>query len=296
LERNGLMKNIKDQSREPSSGIVGIWQRIPLLFRATFLGVLVSSVGVYSWLIIGALVPAYWSLVIMVIVLWLYTKYFSGSWWPTSTAGARQINFRTTKLTADIWKWGLLSALLIVAIWQSGIVLTFRIIEFPGDVLTSGYDLTGLPLWIAWLMIIMSSMVAGICEETGYRGYMQVPLENRYGPGASIVLVSILFLVIHLQQVWAPPLLLHLFGLSVLLGILAYASGSIIPSIVAHFSLDIINFSYWWTDLAGRYTQRPIVETGVDAHFLAWGLFFIVSLGLFFWAIRKIMRFGPQRL
>ena len=290
------MTNSEDHSRNPSSDINRVWQRIPLIFRATFLGMLVSSVGVYSWLVVGALVPAPWSLGIMGILLWLYIKYFSGSWWPKSTAGARQIKFRATKLSVDIWKWGLFSALLIVIIWQSGIVVTFRIIEFPDDVLTAGYDLTGMPLWVAWLMVIMSSLVAGICEETGYRGYMQSPLESRYGPGASILLVSILFLVIHLQQVWAPPLLLHLFALSVLLGILAYASGSLIPGIVAHFCLDIINFSYWWTDLAGRYYQRPINQTGVDGHFLAWGMLFVVSVGLFFWSIRKTIRVRPQSL
>ena len=290
------MKNLEDQSRNPLSDVTRKFQRIPLIFRATFLGILVSSVGVYSWLFVVALVPAPWSLGIMGILLWLYIKYFTGSWWPKSTAEIRQKKFRATKLSVGIMKWGLISALLIVIIWQSSIIVTFRIFDFPGDKLTAGYDLTGMPLWVAWLMIIMSSLVAGICEETGYRGYMQSPLESQYGPGASITLVSILFLVIHLQQVWAPPLLIHLFALSVLLGILAYASDSLIPGIIAHFFLDIINFSFWWTDLAGRYNQPLITQAGVDAHFLAWSMIFVVSVGLFFWTIQKTIRVGPQSL
>ena len=281
------MRKFEEYNTSTTPTILGYWQRMPIWIRATITGVIVSSIGVYSWVIGGALIPAPWSILIMGILLWIYVKYFSGSWWPKSTAQVRKINFRTIKMPWPVWKWSLLCALLIVAIWQSSLVVTFRIINISGDVFTVGYNLTGLPIWIAWLMVIMSSLVAGICEETGYRGYMQVPLESRYGPIASIVLVSTLFLIIHLQQVWAPPLLLHLFALSVLLGILAYTSDSLIPGIVAHFELDIFNFSYWWTDIAGHYDYRPISETAIDSHFIIWISFFIISLVLFFWAIRK---------
>jgi membrane protease YdiL (CAAX protease family) len=95
------------------------------------------------------------------------------------------------KMSAAVWKWGLAAAMLIVVIWQSGMVLTFRIVEFPAEAFTAGYNLEARPLWLAWLMVIMSSLVAGICEETGYRGYMQVPLEERYSPGVAITIVSI---------------------------------------------------------------------------------------------------------
>jgi membrane protease YdiL (CAAX protease family) len=274
--------------------MVEVWQRIPVVIRAIVVGVLVSSIGVYAWVILGALMPPLGAVVFMGGLLVIYAKYLSGSWWPERTAEARRMCFRATRLPAGVWKWSLLGALLVVAIWQSGLILTFRFREFPGDVLTAGYDVSAMPPWIAWLMVIMSSLVAGICEETGYRGYMQVPLERRYGPGIAIVIVSILFLLIHLQQVWAPPLLFHLFALSVLLGVLAYASGSLIPSMMAHFGLDMFNFSYWWTDLAGRYGRRPVSETGVDAHFLVSGLVFLVSVGLYFWAIRKTMQAGTR--
>ncbi len=45
--------------------IVETWQRIPVAIRATVVGVLVSSIGVYAWVIIGALVPPLWAVVIM---------------------------------------------------------------------------------------------------------------------------------------------------------------------------------------------------------------------------------------
>jgi membrane protease YdiL (CAAX protease family) len=99
-------------------------------------------------------------------------------------------------MSASAWMWSLVSALLIVAIWQSGMVVTFRLLEFPRQAFTAGYDFEAMPLWMAWLMVIMASLVAAICEETGYRGYMQVPLEKKHGRVVAIVLVSIAFLVV----------------------------------------------------------------------------------------------------
>jgi membrane protease YdiL (CAAX protease family) len=180
----------------------------------------------------------------------------------------------------------------VVALWQSGLVVTFRLIPYPAETFSAGYDLAAFPRWLAWSYILMSSLVAGICEETGYRGYAQVPLEARYGPRSAIAIVSVMFLLVHLPQAWAPPVLVHLFVLSVLLGALAYSSGSLIPSMLAHTGLDIFNFSYWWTDIAGRFDRRPISETGIDAHFVVWALVFLVSALLFAWALRKSLAAG----
>jgi membrane protease YdiL (CAAX protease family) len=221
-------------------------------------------------------------------ILWLYWKYFSGSWWPRATAEARSKNFRAVKLSAAVWKWGLVGAFLFLVVYQSGAVLTLRLVEFPAEA-SAEYGLDALPVWEAWITIVMASLVAGICEEIGFRGYMQVPLEERYGPAVGITIVSIMFLVFHLHQAWAQPVLFQIFALSVLLGILAYASGSVLPSIIGHTIMDIINFSFWWTDLAGNFEFQTIAETGVDALFITAVLIFVASLVLFFWVARKIM-------
>jgi membrane protease YdiL (CAAX protease family) len=264
--------NGTDSNTEIPTAVTIAWQRVPMWMRASLVGVLVSSIGVYTWLIVAALVPAPWSVLMMSVFLLIYARYFSGSGWPKSTQEDRKQRFRSLHNSVEVLKWGLIGGLLIVAFWHSALVVTFRVLEFPADAFAAAYSITGMPLSSAWLMIIAASLVAGICEETGYRGYMQVPLESRYGPIVAIPFVSALFLLIHLQQAWAPPLLFHLFSLSVLLGILAYASGSLIPGMVAHIGLDVLNFSYWWTGIAGRFNYRPVAETGVDRHILVWGL------------------------
>lgn len=140
----------------------------------------------------------------------------------------------------------------------------------------------------------MSALVAGITEETGFRGYMQLPLEKRYGPIVGITIVSIVFLIIHLHQAWVTPLLFHVFVLSVMFGILAYTTGPLIPAIISHTVLDIFNFSFWWTDVAGRFERQTISETGIDPHFVIWALILVTSIALFIVFTRKLLTLRQQ--
>jgi membrane protease YdiL (CAAX protease family) len=286
-----------DRSAPQSSGsmLIRLWQRMPVLVRAIVEGLLVFAIaGSLARIAILALIPAPWSLVAMGAVLWVYCKYFSGSGWPRSTAEARRTSFRATRLSADVWTWSLIAALLAVVVMESSFVVTFRVLEFPADAWTQGLDLGTFPSWLAWSMVAMAALVAGITEEIGFRGYMQVPLEKRYGPAAGIVIVSVVFVVLHLNQAWAPPVLFHLFAISLLWGILAHVSGSLVPGIISHTVADIFNFSYWWTDVAGTFDRRPIAETGFDAHFVVWALVLVASIALFIWAARRTLATRQQ--
>ncbi len=287
------MSDLDKQTQVSDSPIIRLWQRIPVLIRAIVSGVFVTFVGVGAWLLCLAVIPAPWSAVVMGGILWLYWKYFSGSWWPRSTAEARNQNFRAAKLSAVVWKWGLAGTFLFVVILQSSAVLTFRLIEFPAEA-SADYGLDALPVWVAWITIIMASLVAGVCEEIGFRGYMQVPLEERYGPVVGITIVSIMFTVFHLNQAWAQPVLFQIFAISTLFSILAYTSGSLIPSIIGHTIMDIFNFAFWWTDLAGDFEWQTIAVTGIDLLFITAVLTFVVSLVLFFWVARKTMAVRQQ--
>ncbi len=288
------MANLETQTQSSDSAASRLWQRIPILIRAILLGFFVNTIGVGAWVTILAIVPSPWSMFAMPGVLWLYWKYFSGSWWPKSTAETRKNSFRAVKLSPEVWKWALPAALLFVAIFQSGLVITFRIIEFPAEAFKLEYNFDAIPLWAAWVGIVVASLVAGICEETGFRGYMQVPLERRYGPVVGISIVSIVFLLAHLHQAWAGPVVFHIVVASAMMGILAYTSGSLLPGIISHTILDIFNFSYWWSDVAGKFEKRPITETGVDLHFMVWVLICVVSIVLFFWTTRKVQTARQQ--
>ncbi len=287
-DRNNSNKDDQTQTSDPV--IIRFWQRIPLLIRATILGIFVSMIGIYSWLIPASFIPAPWIFFIIAGVLWIYWKYFRGSWWPKSTETARIEYSRSKKMSAPVLKWGLLAAIIFVILAQSSLVVTFRIIPFPAEAFTSGNKyLNTMPGWLAWVIISINSLVAGICEETGIRGYAQVPMEKRYGPVVGITFSSILFLLIHVNQAWFLPIFIQVFCLGMILGILAYTSDSLIPGIIAHSIMDVVNFSYWWSDIAGKFEGRPISETGIDFIFILSLLIFVSSSVLFFWTNRKIM-------
>jgi membrane protease YdiL (CAAX protease family) len=269
--------------------VYGLWNGLPLVIRALVSGMVVSSVGVFTW---GALLSAFqaaWVVVPMAAILWVYWKYYSGNWGPKRTTENRRMRFRSTTLSGRNGKYGLAAAVLFVVAVQALFVITFRIIQFPATQFTADYKaLDHFPLWVAFVILIMSSIVAGICEEAGFRGYMQAPLEKRYGPVIAITLTSFCFTLIHLGHTWALPILPHIFFASVLLGIIAWKSGSLIPGIIGHSILDIFDYSVWWTDLTGGFKHQPIFKTGLDIHFIVWVAIFSISIYLFFSVIRKL--------
>lgn len=272
-----------------------IWNKIPIVIKAVVIGLVIVIIGITLWNIDYMIFPAPWSLLIMVIILWAYLKYFSGTWIHNNNAEFRKTNFRNTKLSSQQWKFGLTAAILFVIVFQSSLVVTFRLIPFPEIAFKSQYKiLDNLPAWLAWLTIVVSSLVAGICEETGFRGYMQVPLEKKYGAFIGIIITSVFFFLLHLDKTWAPLIIIHIFFASILLGLLAYSSGSLLPGIIGHTIMDIFNFSYWWSNVAGNFEMKTIFTTGSDKHFIVWCLIFLIAAVLFFLTIFKLKKIKSQ--
>lgn len=254
--------------------------------KHALIGFLVSSAGIAVWSLLLKVMPAPWCVLAMIPVLWVYwqlftRKYAGGRLGTGSLGGSQEGSWKSG------WLW-LVAALLFVLIVQASFVVTFYLIPFPAGRFTADYkELEHMPGWAAWALIVMGSIVAAICEETGFRGYMQTPLQKRYGPTIAIIATSMLFTLIHLSHRWALPILPHIFGASVLLGLLAYHSGSLIPGIIGHAILDIFDYSFWWTTITGKIDRKTIFETGVNAHFIGWALLLAAACWAFSWAIRK---------
>jgi membrane protease YdiL (CAAX protease family) len=269
--------------------IVVAWNRLPLVVRAVLTGFMVSSVGIAVWgLMLTSWGPA-WAVPLMVIVLWAYLKFASGGWDTKGRNDFKRIQFRSVRLSPAVWKWGITAALLFVIVVQASFVVTYRFLDFPSEKFTADYKiLDSMPLPFAWAALIMASVVAGICEETGFRGYMQVPIEKKYGPAVGIIVTSSVFAVIHLSHSWALPILPHIFFASCLLGLLAYHSQSLIPGIIGHSILDIFDYSFWWSDLTGGFHKKTIFVTGIDLHFIVWLFIFLLSVCLFFMSLNRL--------
>ncbi|MDH5400836.1 MAG: CPBP family intramembrane metalloprotease [Cyclobacteriaceae bacterium] len=283
------MEQLKNLN-SPSTTLAWFWMKVPLVVRSILIGFAVNTLGVGIWVILANNVPVPWSVVAMGAVLIIYWLYFRGKGAPSGTKEFRRFCTRQTSLKRYVWIWGVMAAFSIILLLHWGFVLKFRIDEFQPEIFKTAGFLNDYPVWEAWSMIVMASLVAGVCEEVGFRGYMQKPLEQKYGPVVGISITSLVFVVVHLHQVWASGILLGIFLISFIIGYLAYSTNSLLPGIIAHASFDVINFSYWWSDVAGTFEYKPVSITGVDNHFILTLMVLISSFVLFVVAIRQLLR------
>ncbi len=277
-------------SNYPSNAFGRFWMKVPLLIRSIIVGFGVSSIGIGIWVLLAFNIPVPWSVLAMGTILILYWMYFSGKWNPSNTQAFRRSCTRQINLKKPVWVWGLMAAISIIFVLHWGLALTFRIYEFQPEIFKTASYLNDYPAWMSWPLIIMASLVAGICEEIGYRGYLQKPLEQKYGPIVGISITSVVFVVIHLHQAWASGILVGIFTISFMIGFLAYATNSLLPGIIAHVTFDIINYSYWWSDVIGTFEHKPIGITGIDNHFIITITVVLLSAIVFLIAIRKLLK------
>jgi membrane protease YdiL (CAAX protease family) len=243
--------------------------KLPVWLRAVIAGLLVGLLAANVWLplLLGLAVPV--AATVEVIFLALYVWWASGGGPPRATQAARRTAFRSVALSPAQWAWGLVAALSFAATVHAAIVLLFRFVPFPIAEFRRGYDFSFIPtVPLRWLAVVVSAASAGICEETGFRGYMQQPIEARHGAPIAILVSSLFFMLVHLTKSWSIVGMVPIvFGAGLLLGLLAWSSGSLIPGVIGHTVMDIGLFAYWWTGIAGDFTARPIAETGLDQPF-----------------------------
>jgi membrane protease YdiL (CAAX protease family) len=163
----------------------------------------------------------------------------------------------------------MLAAVCFAGTIHAAIVVLFRFVPFPAQAFHRGYDFSFIhSRAMQWLACVVSAAQSGICEETGFRGYMQRPIERRHGPLVAILISSFFFTTIHLTKDFALiGMVPIIFGAGLLLGMLAWASRSLVFCMIGHTIMDIGLFAYWWTQIAGTFSQRPISETGIDQVF-----------------------------
>jgi membrane protease YdiL (CAAX protease family) len=270
----------------------GVWARMPVVIRAVIGGILVGMTAANIWPIMLVALGMPIAAVAELAFLALYIWWASGGGAPARFKATRAYYFRVRPLSGAQWFWGCIAALSFAATIHAAIVLLFRCVPFPAAEFHRGYDFSFIASrQMQWLACVVSALSAAVCEETGFRGYMQRPIENRHGPVAAILISSLLFMLLHLTKDWAligmVPIIL-LGGL--LLGLLAWASGTLVFGILGHWIMDIGLFAYWWTQIAGTFQQRPISEVGVDRVFFVECAAFAVMLILMLAASSRLRK------
>lgn len=82
-----------------------------------------------------------------------------------------------------------------------------------------------------WMGLIHIAMVPAVCEEIMFRGYVLRAFEKSWGVWPAILASGVLFGLYHLQLANILPLA----ALGILLALITWLSGSLLPAIAAHF-------------------------------------------------------------
>jgi membrane protease YdiL (CAAX protease family) len=268
--------------------------KLPISLRAIISGLLIALVAANVWLLLLLSLGAPLAAIGEAIFLALYVWWAGGGGPPGTTQAARAKAFRRGTLSPRQWFWTVIAAFFFAATVHASIVLLFRFVSYPMAAFRQGYDFSFIPsVPLKWLVVMVSAISAGICEETGFRGYMQRPIEQRHGARVAILISSLFFTAVHLTKGWAMAGMVPIvFGAGALLGLLAWSSGSLIPGMIGHVLMDIGLFSYWWTGIAGNFTLLPISETGVDRFFVITCATLAASLLIVLLAISRFRREG----
>jgi membrane protease YdiL (CAAX protease family) len=274
------------------SGVASLWSKLPVSVRAVVSGFLIGMVAANVWLLLLLHLSVPLAAIVEAAFLGLYLWWAAGDGPPRTTQTDRAASFRRGTLSSQQWFWGILAALFFAVTVHASIVLLFRFVPFPKAAFRQGYDLSFIPtLPLKWLAVLVSAISAGICEETGFRGYMQHPIEQRHGAPIAILISSLFFTAVHLTKAWALVGMIPIvLGAGVLLGLLAWSSGSLIPCMIGHTIMDVGLFAFWWSGIAGDFAEQPLAQTGLDQPFLIAFAVFVTSLLIVLLAISRLRR------
>ncbi len=125
---------------------------------------------------------------------------------------------------------GFVAATGVMGLWA--LALPRRVLEWFPDI---GRIFEGSPLSRAALAAV-AALLAPLCEEVAFRGYLQRTLLRAVGPASAIALAAVLFAARHLDPVRFPALAL----LGALFGWLAWRGGSLWPAIAGHAANNAI--------------------------------------------------------
>lgn len=147
----------------------------------------------------------------------------------------------------------------------------------------------------AVLLLAMGSTVADVSEEAGFRGYMQGPIERRYGLAVAIVVNGTIFGLLHFSSHPRDVLMMlpYYIAVAAVYGGLTWATDSILPALVLHSGGDLVVLTRWWAtgrpELQLAATPPPLVwEDGIDASFVLTAISFVVLAFLTAGAYRAV--------
>jgi len=279
-----------------------LWSRLPVMVRAVLAGALATVAGTIPWAALVAVnlkfLPAIpWSVPVAAVYIWLLFRYLRGAGWPASTSQARRESCRANPVRDDLYGGAMVAGIVgLVALLLFQSVFT-RMVHLPQQPVD---DLRAIPGFTLVALIVMGSVVAGVIEEAGFRGYMQGPIERRHGSVVAILVTSAFFGLAHYSHRETTLALMPFYmGVGVIYGLMAYFTNSIWPSLVLHTMGDIMGAFQVLATGRAEWQAAPrstplIWESGTDATFWLTAFAFLIATTAAVAANRALARAGRR--
>jgi membrane protease YdiL (CAAX protease family) len=211
---------------------------------------------------IAAIVP--WAVVPMSAYLWVYWRFIGGRIGSPETAEWRREQLRAHPMSPDVWGSALVAGLVGFAALLTFVFVLGRWLTLPASAPIATPP--EMPTLTVVLLLVMGAIVAGVTEEAAFRGYMQTPIERRYGVAAAILVNGAVFGLLHFPN--HPhdvlPMLPYYIAVSAVYSGVTFAANSILPAVVLHSAGDVWSLTRLWAtatpewQIAGSSRSAPI--------------------------------------
>ena len=240
--------------------------------QAVLIGMLVVIAGTIPRNLIFAanlrfLTNVPWAVPVVALYLWVFWRYLNGDGPPASTSNERRTSLRARRIPARLWGWALLAGGLGIVALVFALRVANRLVVLPRQQLP---DLSHVPQATVVSLLLAAAPVAGIVEEAAFRGYMQLPLERRFGLPIAILITGTMFAVAHLD--FTLILWPYYVAVAAIYGTVTYLTKSILPAVVLHTAGNLYsNLDLWLHGQAEWQASADpaalIWQNGTDASF-----------------------------
>lgn len=244
-----------------------------VVFRSVALGMLVMLAGTLPRNIAFAanlrvlpIVP--WAVPVVAVYLWCFWRYLDGRGGDAASAQARHASLRANPVPLPVWPWALAAGGLGIVALVFWLQVANRLVALPPQQLP---DLSHVPALTVWTLLLAAAPVAGLVEEAAFRGYMQGPIERRYGLATAVAITGTMFAVAHLDFTLA--LWPYYVAVAAIYGVVTSLTASVWPAVALHTAgnlysnLDLLlhGRAEWQAPSGGT---ASVWTTGMDAPFL----------------------------
>lgn len=182
---------------------------------------------------------------------------------PRARRAARRARFRVAPLGRTTL-WVVLAAGAAVVLTESFYLAFARVVPEPPTEPDAVAAYARRSALHALTVIVSGVCVAPLMEELAMRGLVMGALERRYGAAPAIGLSALLFAVLHTSWHVMPTL----FVAGVVLGVVAWAAGSVWASLIAHVAWNAFSLAErLWT--GGEAPELAALSTGALAALFA---------------------------